>query len=148
MNRYEQAAAYHDRGFNCCQSVLAAYQDKIGLTEEQCLTLGSGFGRGAGTGELCGAVIGGVMVLDLLVPADPSDVVGSKKAAMARARDLQTRFRERFGALRCQELLPKPFTPEQLTDTVKAMNLTNHCSILIVTVVEILEEMLAELEQN
>ena len=55
MNRCEQAAAYHKKGFNCCQSVLAAFQDVIGLTETQCLTLGGGFGAGAGTGELCGA---------------------------------------------------------------------------------------------
>ena len=72
MNRCEQAVGYHKKGFNCCQSVLAAYQDLIGLTETQCLTLGGGFGAGAGTGELCGAVTGAVMVLDLLTPADPS----------------------------------------------------------------------------
>jgi len=66
MDRCEQAVGYHKKGFNCCQSVLAAFQDVIGLTETQCLTLGGGFGAGAGTGELCGAVTGAVMVLDLL----------------------------------------------------------------------------------
>ncbi len=71
MNRCEQAVGYHKKGFNCCQSVLAAYQDLIGLTEAQCLTLGGGFGAGAGTGELCGAVTGAVMVLDLLTPRRP-----------------------------------------------------------------------------
>ena len=65
MNRCEQAVGYHKKGFNCCQSVLATFQDVIGLTETQCLTLGGGFGAGAGTGELCGAVTGAVMVLDL-----------------------------------------------------------------------------------
>ena len=34
MNRYEKAAAYHHQGFNCCQSVLAAYTDLTGLTEQ------------------------------------------------------------------------------------------------------------------
>ena len=100
MNRCEQAAAYHKKGFNCCQSVLAAFQDVIGLTETQCLTLGGGFGAGAGTGELCGAVTGAVMVLDLLTPADPADVVGSKKKAMAQAKELQKRFAARFENLR------------------------------------------------
>ena len=52
MDRCEQAVGYHKKGFNCCQSVLAAFQDVIGLTETQCLTLGGGFGAGAGTGEL------------------------------------------------------------------------------------------------
>lgn len=49
MDRCEQAVGYHKKGFNCCQSVLAAFQDVIGLTETQCLTLGGGFGAGAGT---------------------------------------------------------------------------------------------------
>ena len=39
MDRCEQAVGYHKKGFNCCQSVLAAFQDVIGLTETQCLTL-------------------------------------------------------------------------------------------------------------
>ena len=47
MNRCEQAAVYHKKGFNCCQSVLAVFQDCIGLSEAQCLTLGGGFGAGA-----------------------------------------------------------------------------------------------------
>ena len=80
MNRCEQAVGYHKKGFNCCQSVLATFQDCIGLTEAQCMTLGGGFGMGAGTGELCGAITGGVMVLDLLTPADPSDGTGVQKA--------------------------------------------------------------------
>ena len=84
MDRCEQAVGYHKKGFNCCQSVLAAFQDVIGLTETQCLTLGGGFGAGAGTGELCGAV----MALDLLTPADPADVIGSKKRSVGQAKEL------------------------------------------------------------
>ena len=127
MNRCEQAAAYHKKGFNCCQSVLAAFQDVIG----------GGFGAGAGTGELCGAVTGAVMVLDLLTPADPADVVGSKKKAMAQAKELQKRFAERFDALRCAELLQKKFTPDDTTPAAKALGLTGHCDIMIATAVEI-----------
>ena len=44
MNRYEQAAAYHHKGFNCCQSVLAAYADLTGLSEQASFDLGGGFG--------------------------------------------------------------------------------------------------------
>lgn len=140
MDRCEQAVGYHKKGFNCCQSVLAAFQDVIGLTETQCLTLGGGFGAGAGTGELCGAVTGAVMVLDLLTPADPADVVGSKKKAMAQAKELQ----KRFDALRCAELLQKKFTPDDTTPAAKALGLTGHCDIMIATAVEIVEQMLAE----
>ena len=126
MDRCEQAVGYHKKGFNCCQSVLAAFQDVIGLTETQCLTLGGGFGAGAGagTGELCGAVTGAVMVLDLLTPAAPAEIAGCKTKAMAQAKELQKRFAERFDALRCADLLQKKFVPDDTTPAAKALGLT------------------------
>ena len=35
MDRCEQAVGYHKKGFNSCQSVLAVFQDCIGLSEAQ-----------------------------------------------------------------------------------------------------------------
>lgn len=87
---------------------------------------------------------GAVMVLDLLTPADPADVVGSKKKAMAQAKELQKRFAERFDALRCADLLQKKFVPDDTTPAAKALGLTGHCDIMIATAVEIVEQMLAE----
>ena len=120
------------------------FRTVIGLTEAQCLTLGGGFGAGAGTGELCGAVTGAVMVLDLLTPADPADVMGSKKRSVGQAKELQKRFAERFDALRCADLLQKKFVPDDTTPAAKALGLTGHCDIMIATAVEIVEQMLAE----
>ena len=117
----------------------------IGLTETQCLTLGGGFGAGAGTGELCGAVTGAVMVLDLLTPADPADVDRLQKDGLWRqAKELQKRFAERFDALRCADLLQKKFVPDDATPAAKALGLTGHCDIMIATAVEIVEQMIAE----
>lgn len=42
---------------------------------------------------------------------DPADPVTGKKQAMAKARELQKRFSERFGHLRCQELLAEKYDP-------------------------------------
>ena len=53
-------------------------------------------------------------------------------------------FSEKFGALRCRELLQNKFTPDDTTPAAKAMGLTGHCDIMIVTAVEIVEELLAE----
>lgn len=63
MNRYEQAVAYHHKGFNCCQSVLAAYSDLTGLSQQASFDMGGGFGAGAQTGELCGAITGAILTL-------------------------------------------------------------------------------------
>ena len=144
MERVELAHEYHKNGYNCCQSVLAAFSDITGLSEQASMNIGGGFGGGAGTGELCGAISGAVMTLGMLTPVDPADPVGSKKRTVSLSKELQKRFSEKFGALRCQELLQNKFTPDDTTPAAKAMGLTGHCDIMIVTAVEIVEEMLAE----
>lgn len=71
MNRYEQAVAYHHKGFNCCQSVLAAYSDLTGLSQQASFDMGGGFGAGAQTGELCGAITGAILTLGMLTRWTP-----------------------------------------------------------------------------
>lgn len=143
MNRLEKAIDYHKRGFNCCQSVLAVFSDITGLSEQESFNLGGGFGGGAGTGELCGALTGAVMALGMLTPVDPTDPVGSKKRTVALSKELQKRFAEKFGALRCQDLLAsKKAGREVMTESAAAMGLTGHCDIMIITAVELAEELL------
>jgi C_GCAxxG_C_C family probable redox protein len=132
-------------GFNCSQSVLAAFEDLTGPSQQDSCNIAGGFGGGAGTGELCGAVSGALMTLGVLTPVDLSDPVGSKKRTVALSKEFQKRFAERFGALRCQDLLKKKEQPsETVTPAAVRLGVTGHCSIMIATAVEILEEMLAE----
>ena len=144
MNRYELANSYHKRGFNCCQSVVAAFSDLTGLSEQESFNVGGGFGAGAGTGELCGALVGGIMALGLMTPVETNDPVTSKKRTQAKGKELQKRFVEKFGALRCQDLLSNPQIPSEPTSAAAKMGLTRHCDIMIVTAVEIVEQILAE----
>ena len=144
MNRFEKAFALHEKGYNCAQAVIGAYADQIGIGEQEAFSIGAGFGGGAGTGELCGAVSGAVMVLGLLTPVDPADPVGSKKRTTAKGKAFQKRFVETFRHLRCHDLLKDPTPAGEATPTGLAMGVTNHCRLMIVTAVEILEEMLAE----
>ena len=144
MNRYHTAIKAHEQGFYCCQSVLAAFADRLGVDEQTYRKLGSGFGGGAGTGELCGAVTGAVMALDLMLPADFSDPVSAKKKAVLRAKRLQQGFEEHFGHLRCRELLQDRSGDEKASPAVKALGLTNHCSVMIAAAVELVEELMEE----
>ena len=144
MNRYELAHSYHKRGFNCCQSVVAAFSDLTGLSEQESFNVGGGFGGGAGTGELCGALVGGIMTLGLVTPVDVNEPVMSKKRTQAKGKELQKKFVEKFGALRCQDLLSDPKAPAGPTAAATALGLTGHCDIMIVTAVEIVEQILAE----
>ena len=78
-----------------------------------------------------------------LAPRAPT--TGSKKRSVALSKELPKRFMERFGALRCQDLLKnKNETDPVKTPAAHALGITAHCSIMIVTAVEIVEEMLRE----
>ncbi|MCR5826727.1 MAG: C-GCAxxG-C-C family protein [Oscillospiraceae bacterium] len=140
MNRIEASQQYHDKGYNCCQSVLAAFADRLDIPEETALRLGAGFGSGAGTGELCGAITGAILALDLMAGGDMSQPVPSKRKAAARAREVQQRFTQQFGAVRCRELLKNE--KEEASEAVRAMGITNHCGVMIATATELVEEML------
>ena len=66
MNHKEKAVNYFSQKLHCSQSVLAAFADECGITEEEAFRLGSCFGSGMRKGEVCGAVTGALMVLGLL----------------------------------------------------------------------------------
>ena len=144
MDRCELANNYHKRGCNCCQAVLAAFSDLTGLSEAESLGIGGGFGGGAGTGELCGAITGAVMALSQMFPTTIGDPVAGKKRAVGLSREFQKRFSEKFGHLRCENLLAEKYQPDDTTPAAHRMGLTGHCAIMIVTAVEIVEEMLKD----
>ena len=48
------ASKYHEKGFNCAESVIKAYNEEFNTDIPVCL--GSGLGSGCGVASLCGAV--------------------------------------------------------------------------------------------
>ena len=105
MSAKEKATAYHLRGFNCAQSVLCSCGAYTGLEEENALALSAGFGGGLRCGEVCGAVSGGVMAVGLCCRYTDEHDLQTKEHIAALSRELTGRFRERFGALRCEEIM-------------------------------------------
>lgn len=64
--RMERARQLHKNGFNCCQSVLLAYADKLSIDEGAAQKVSSPFGRGlVGMREVCGCVSGMAMACAL-----------------------------------------------------------------------------------
>lgn len=54
--RIARAVAYFKEGYNCSQSVVAAFADLYGFTHEQALHISASFGGGIGRMRLtCGA---------------------------------------------------------------------------------------------
>ena len=125
--RIEKAVSLFKEGYNCSQSVVAAFADMYGFTHEQALKMSSAFGGGIGRmRETCGAACGMFMLAGLergaIVGADRD----SKGATYALVQELAAKFKEENGALRCADLLglskkePVVSTPEERTNAYYA----------------------------
>ena len=103
----DAAYAWFLQGYNCSQSVVAAFAPQLGLTEETALRLSAGFGAGIGRmREVCGAFCGVVTVLSMVYadPTDPKD----KSRIYALVQQAAEQYRSRNGgSIICRELLAK-----------------------------------------
>lgn len=146
MDRCALAYQYHQEGYNCAQSVAAACADLVGWEPDRLMAAAGGFGGGIGGSheELCGAVSGGVLVLSLLHPHINGKDAEAKQKVYAQTKEFRRRFVEVFDESRCGNLLrARPGVGEK-TPAAKRLGITGHCDIMIVTAVEILEQMLTE----
>jgi len=123
--RVERAKYYFTQGFNCSQSVILAFSDITGLTEDQLIRAGSGFGGGFGRmREVCGTVSGMTFLAGFISPiAVPTDQE-ARKANYALVQHFAGEFKALNGSIICKELLglgpaphtedpqPSPRTPE------------------------------------
>lgn len=102
----EKAANNFRKGYNCAQSVLLAFADKVGLKDEEALRLASSFGGGMGRlREVCGAVSAMFMIAGFLKGyTEPNnDIVKANHYKLIQ--DLATEFKSKHGTIICRELL-------------------------------------------
>ena len=106
MNRADRAEELFRQGYNCGQSVFAAFADVLGMTVEEAAKIASPFGAGFGKlREVCGAVSGMTLVAGYLKGySDPADYE-SKKEVYALIRKMCAEFEDRQGSIICRELL-------------------------------------------
>jgi C_GCAxxG_C_C family probable redox protein len=144
MNCAERAVDSFARGFNCSQSVLAAYAEQFGLTEELALKVAGGFGGGMGRmAETCGAVTGAIMVIGLkFASTTPGDMQG-KENAYAVVREFVHRFKGRNVTVLCRELLDCDIsTPEGMKRAQQEKLIKKCCPKLIQDAAEILDQLI------
>lgn len=146
--REKVALRHFAAGGNCAQSVLMAYADVLGLTQEQAAMVAAGFGGGIGRlRDNCGAFSAAVMLCGALEGEE-----GAKKEhrpqTYARVQEVYRRFLERNGTINCAELLdrdpgPEAPVPEERTP---AYYKSRPCSRIIRSACQIINDMLAERE--
>jgi C_GCAxxG_C_C family probable redox protein len=142
----EHARDYFEQGFNCAQSVCAAYAEHFGLDREIALRVSAGFGGGMGRlAGTCGAVSGAFMIIGLKYGAVQADDKESKENAYAQVREFAQRFTKRHGSLLCKELLGCDIsTPEGYQRAKEEQLFTTRCPQLVQDAAEILEAMMCD----
>ena len=124
MDRAVELRSRTDIHYNCAQTVLCAFADTLGMSEEEAFKLGSHFGGGMKMGATCGVITSGLMILGM-----------AGKGETAVAKKYVDGFRERHnGVLNCAELLR--------INAEKGGTRKPHCDGMVYEAVTALEEML------
>jgi C_GCAxxG_C_C family probable redox protein len=118
----DRAVELFKQGYNCSQSVFAAFCEECEMDFETALKISSSFGGGMGRlREVCGAVSGMFMVAGMKYGyINPKDRV-SKAEHYKRIQQLAEEFKEKNGSIICRELLglstqSESYIPEARTE--------------------------------
>ena len=93
IDKAKQANAFHDRGFNCAQSLACVIADTEGL----------GLGMGCMDGT-CGAISAAAVLAGLKCSTGHTDGPDSKAISYEAAASCIRAFKEKNGSLVCREL--------------------------------------------
>ncbi len=105
-NREDRAVELFTSGYNCAQSVFAAYADLFGMDFETALKLSCPMGGGMGRmREVCGAVSSMALLSGLKDGNTDPQNEEAKKAAYEQVRTMAAAFLEEHGTILCRELL-------------------------------------------
>ena len=105
-DRIQKAVELFKSGYNCSQSVVAAFADMYGFTQEQAVRMSASFGGGIGRmRETCGAACGLFLIAGLETGATEATDREGKAANYAVVQELAAEFKKRNGSLICGELL-------------------------------------------
>ena len=104
--RTQRAVELFKSGFNCSQSVFAAFAGEFGMDEETALKVSAGLGGGVGRArEVCGAVSGAAMLVGFKYGATDGNDAEAKQRCYQVVQQIIAEFKENNPSIVCRELL-------------------------------------------
>jgi len=95
VQNVRKKAHEYDKFSGCSQSVLLSIQEELGLGDLEAFKAATVFGGGvARSGETCGALIGALMALGLVIGREQMEDTEAYRRAIEPAREIQRRFQE------------------------------------------------------
>lgn len=142
----EQVVAFYKQGYTCTQSILASFAARYGLQQKLAFKIGEPFGAGTScTGDMCGSVMGAIMVLGLQYGSTLSTDEAARSYTYQRVHDLINRFKDIHGSIQCTDLLGYNLSdPLQLKTVWEKELFMKLCPVFVQDAAQILVEMLEE----
>jgi len=141
MMHVEKANKLFEQGFQCSQAVFAAFAEELGISEEQALKIGAGFGSGMRKGEVCGACTGALMALGLKYGQYDKDDDSSRLKINEVTDRLMSAFKKENGSFICKELLGCDLSTSEGLKTALEKNLfAEFCPKMVISATRIVED--------
>ena len=142
MTHEEKALSYFQDRFHCSQSVLAAYAEEIGFTEQQALKIAYCLNSGMRKGEVCGACTGALLVLGMKYGQWQKEDAVSRTQANQKTVEFMEKFKLNNGSYICNELLGCDIsTTEGVKYAMEHNCFADICPKMVASAVKILEDM-------
>ena len=143
MDRAKNASEVMAKKANCAQSLVTAFSEDFGLSQDTAYSLAQGFGGGMHIDGVCGAVSGAYMVLGLANPVSKETPRQSMDKTNALITEFNRRFKELHGSLTCTGLLGYDLSqPEKSKEAREKGLFTEKCPVFVGDAVKILENLL------
>ncbi len=127
----DQSIKLFNEGCNCCQAVVASRAGEFGVDDATAMAMGAAFGGGMRRGEVCGAVVGGLMLVGLKYGAKTAADQDQKAVANGKTIEFMDAFKAKYGSYLCREL-------------IKNAGGKKICPVVIAGAEELFEEMAAK----
>lgn len=145
LSRAERAVDFFMQGYNCAQSVAAAFASDMDLTESRALTLFSPFGGGFGRlRQVCGAFSGMMPVIGHFFGYSELSDPG-KAELYPRVQELAARFEKVCGSIVCADILKdQAEVGGTASPRTEAFYKTRPCARVVYHAATVLEEYLRQ----
>lgn len=130
--------------FTCSAAVFSAFSEELNLDPDTAKKVACGFGAGiSATGNICGAVSGGVMVIGLKYGKTEAADEAATQKTRALVRKFIHEFTEKNGSVNCTNLLGYDLSDPQAYAVARESGLfLTKCPALVRDAADILEDIL------
>ena len=138
----EIAVKLFNEGFNCAQAVLSSHSEDYGLDTTLAKKIGCAFGGGlANNGEICGAVVGALILIGLKYGQYIEVDIDSKENTKKITNIYIQNFKKEYGTIICRELLKYDISIKEEAQKARETGVFKTlCPLFVKKSVELVEE--------